>query len=237
MANLKISGEIVDNDTGEFYDYFGIGNYCSPKKVEQALKDNQENGDIVVDIASNGGDVFAGSEIYSMLKATKKNVVVNIVGLAASAASVIAMAGNQVNIAPTAQIMIHQAWSALEGNSDDMEHESQVLNSIDESIVNAYVLKTGQDRNKLLQMMQNETWLNAQQAVDNGFADEIMFVDNKKPQFNNSIGTTVITHEAINKFKNMKLKLASLTETPKKEQKQLAKNILKDKLEILRGVN
>ncbi|MHC3853801.1 head maturation protease, ClpP-related, partial [Streptococcus thermophilus] len=164
--------------------------------------ENDKDEEITLNIASNGGDVFAASEIYTMLKASGKRIVVNVQGLAASAASVISMAGDTVRISPTAQIMIHKASTGIRGNSDDLEHQSAVLNSIDESIALAYEMKTGLKQTELLDLMAKETWLNAKTAVDKGFADEIMFSDDEEVMVTNA------THQlpsksAINKFKNM----------------------------------
>ena len=164
MTKIDIKGDIVDNDTGEFFDYFGMSSVY-PRKVQRAIE-NDEDEEIILDVASNGGDVFSASEIYTMLKSSGKNIVVNIQGLAASAASVISMAGNTVNISPTAQLMIHKVSVIGAGNADDFEHEAKVLNGIDESIASAYELKTGMKQEDLLQMMANETWLNAKEAVD-----------------------------------------------------------------------
>lgn len=201
MTKIDIKGDIVDNDTGEFFDYFGMSSVY-PKKVQQAIE-NDEDEEIILDVASNGGDVFSASEIYTMLKSSGKNIVVNIQGLAASAASVISMAGNTVNISPTAQLMIHKASVIGAGNADDFEHEAKVLNGIDESIASAYELKTGMKQEDLLQMMANETWLNAKEAVDKGFADNIMFSNDEEE----IVVTNSISHlpskQAINKFKNL----------------------------------
>ncbi|MSE09739.1 Clp protease ClpP, partial [Lactobacillus salivarius] len=93
--------------------------------------------------------VFVASEIYSMLKNNKSNVKVNVTGLAASAASVIAMAGDTVSIAPTAQIMIHKAWTRVDGNADDLDHEAGVLSGIDKSIAIAYAFPTGMKQSDL----------------------------------------------------------------------------------------
>lgn len=155
-------------------------------------------------IATDCGDVFAASEIYTMLKASGKRIVVNVQGLAASAASVISMAGDTVRISPTAHIMIHKASTGIVGNSDDLEHQSAVLNSIDESIAMAYEMKTGLKQPELLELMAKETWLNAKTAVDKGFADEIMFFDDDEEE----IMVTNAVHQlpsksAIAKFKNM----------------------------------
>lgn len=199
MGKIDIKGYIVSNDDREFYDFYGMTS-TYPKMVQDAIA-NDEDEEITLNIASNGGDVFAASEIYTMLRDSGKRIVVNIQGLAASAASVISMAGNTVRISPTAHIMIHKASSGFVGNSDDMEHQSVVLNSIDESIALAYEMKTGLKQSELLELMAKETWLNAKTAVDKGFADEIMF-------FEEQIMVTNAVHQmpsksAINKFKNM----------------------------------
>ena len=199
MGKIDIKGYIVSNDDREFYDFYGMTS-TYPKMVQDAIA-NDEDEEITLNIASNGGDVFAASEIYTMLRDSGKRIVVNIQGLAASAASVISMAGNTVRISPTAHIMIHKASSGFVGNSDDMEHQSAVLNSIDESIALAYEMKTGLKQSELLELMAKETWLNAKTAVDKGFADEIMF-------FEEQIMVTNAVHQmpsksAINKFKNM----------------------------------
>lgn len=230
MTKIDIKGDIVDNDTGEFFDYFGMSSVY-PKKVQQAIE-NDEDEEIILDVASNGGDVFSASEIYTMLKSSGKNIVVNIQGLAASAASVISMAGNTVNISPTAQLMIHKASVIGAGNADDFEHEVKVLNGIDESIASAYELKTGMKQEDLLQMMASETWLNAKEAVDKGFADNIMFSNDEDEEI---VVTNSINHipskQAINKFKNLIAK-----EQLKNEKDSQPKISLRDqKLAILRA--
>ncbi|ARW13423.1 Endopeptidase Clp [Lactiplantibacillus plantarum subsp. plantarum] len=172
---VMIKGDIVDDQTAGFYQFFGMP-AVSPSGVADILNDDDDDGDdeaLEVDIASNGGDVFAASEIYTMLKNYAGNVTVNIQGLAASAASVIAMAGDHVNISPTAQIMIHKAWSQPAGNADDLEHEASILNGIDQSIASAYQAKTGMDQADLLQLMANETWLTASDAVDKGLLTKL----------------------------------------------------------------
>lgn len=201
MGKIDIKGDIVSDDVGSFYEWFGMSS-TYPKLVQQAI-DNDQDEEITLNIASNGGDVFAASEIYTILKASGKRIVVNVQGLAASAASVISMAGDTVRISPTAHIMIHKASTRIVGNSDDLEHQSTVLNSIDESIALAYEMKTGLKQPELLDLMAKETWLNAKTAVDKGFADEIMFFNDEE-----EIVVTNATHQipsksAITKFKNM----------------------------------
>ena len=199
MVVIDIKGPIVDSNLGTMYDWFGM-DYTSPSKVNTALV-NSSDEEIILNIASNGGDVFAASEIYTAVKAAQKKVVVNVQGLAASSASFIAMAGDVVNISPTAQIMIHKAWSQGNGNADDLQHEAKVLNGVDESIAAAYELKTGMNQTDILQLMSNETWLTAQDAVDKGFADSIMFVDQNKPIISNSV-ENIPSSDKLNEFMN-----------------------------------
>lgn len=221
MGVIDIKGDVVSNDVGEFYEWFGMSS-TYPSKIQQAIA-NDEDDDITLNIASNGGDVFAASEIYTMLKDSGKAVTVNIQGLAASAASVIAMAGNTVRMSPTSQMMIHKALVSTVGNSDDLEHESGVLNSIDESIAAAYELKTGLNQADILQMMSNETWMNAKVAVDKGFADEIMFNESDdEPTFENAVHQ-LPSKTAINKFKNL------IAKEKLNKQPSQPKNSLRDK--------
>lgn len=226
MGKIDIKGDIVSNDVGEFYEWFGMSS-TYPKQIQQAIL-NDEDNEIVLDVASNGGDVFAASEIYTMLRDSQKNIVVNIQGLAASAASVIAMAGDTVRMSPTSQLMIHKASVSTIGNSYDLEHESEVLNGIDESIAMAYELKTGMKQSDILQLMSNETWMNAKVAVDKGFADEIMFNESDdEPIFENAIHA-LPSKAAINKFKNLIAK-----EKLNKQSSQSTNSVRERKLAIL----
>ena len=226
MGVIDIKSDVVSNDVGEFYEWLGMSS-TYPSKVQRAIA-NDEDDEITLNIASNGGDVFAASEIYTMLKDSKKNIVVNVQGLAASAASVIAMAGNTVRMSPTSQMMIHKALVSTVGNSDDLEHESGVLNSIDESIAAAYELKTGLSQTDILQMMSNETWMNAKVAVDKGFADEIMFNESDdEPTFENAMHA-LPSKAAINKFKNLIAK-----EKLNKQPSQTKNSLREKKLAVL----
>lgn len=168
---MKISGVIVPNDSKWIYDWFDVEATC-PRDVEKALRE----GDREVLINSGGGDVYSGSEIYTLLK--QHGVDVKIVGIAASAASVIAMAGKTVQISPTAQIMIHNVSTTAGGDYRDLRHEAQVLENYNTSIANAYRLRTRLSQEELLGLMNDETWLTAQQALEYGFVDQIMFDDN-----------------------------------------------------------
>lgn len=137
-------------------------------------------GPITIWINSPGGDCIAASQIYSMLIDYKGEVTVKIDGIAASAASVIAMAGTKVVIAPTALIMIHNPSTSANGDHRDMSKTIEVLNEVKESIINAYEIKTGLSRAVLSHMMDAVTWMNANKAIELGFADEILEDEKKK---------------------------------------------------------
>ena len=132
------------------------------------------SGNITVWINSPGGDCVAAAQIYNMLMDYKGDVTVKIDGIAASAASVIAMAGTKVLVSPVSMLMIHNPMTAAFGNSDEMQKAIKMLGSVKDSIINAYEIKTGLSRAKLSHLMDAETWMDANKAVELGFADEIM---------------------------------------------------------------
>ncbi|MCC8044871.1 MAG: Clp protease ClpP [Clostridiales bacterium] len=142
----------------------------------QLFKDelNAGDGDITVWINSPGGDCVAAAQIYNMLMDYKGNVTVKIDGLAASAASVIAMAGTKVLVSPVSMMMIHNPATIAMGNSAEMQKAIAMLDEVKESIMNAYEIKTGLSRTKISHLMDAETWMDANSAVEMGFADEIM---------------------------------------------------------------
>ena len=132
------------------------------------------SGDITVWINSPGGDCVAAAQIYNMLMDYKGNVTVKIDGIAASAASVIAMAGTKVLMSPVSMLMIHNPMTVAFGDSGEMQKAIEMLGSVKDSIINAYEIKTGLSRAKLSHLMDAETWMDANKAVELGFADEIM---------------------------------------------------------------
>ena len=132
------------------------------------------SGNITVWINSPGGDCVAAAQIYNMLMDYKGDVTVKIDGIAASAASVIAMAGTKVLVSPVSMLMIHNPMTAAFGNSEEMQRAIEMLSSVKDSIINAYEIKTGLSRAKLSRLMDAETWMDANKAVELGFADEII---------------------------------------------------------------
>jgi ATP-dependent protease ClpP protease subunit len=176
MKIIDIKGVIVPNDDKRVYEWLELDAVC-PRDVAKVLDTAKPGEAIEVYINSPGGDVYAGSEIYSRLKEYPGTVTVKITGIAASAASVIAMAGDRVLIGPTAQIMIHNAWTVTAGDHNAMEHMAGVLTGTNLSMANSYAIKTGLALVDLLKLMDATTYFTAQEAVRLKFADAIMFSD------------------------------------------------------------
>ena len=144
----------------------------TPQLFKEEL--NSGNGNITVWINSPGGDCVAAAQIYNMLIDYKGDVTVKIDGIAASAASVIAMAGTKVLMSPVSMLMIHNPMTIAFGNKGEMEKAIDMLDEVKESIINAYEIKTGLSRAKLSHLMDSETWMDANKAVELGFADDIL---------------------------------------------------------------
>ncbi|MHB8124658.1 MAG: head maturation protease, ClpP-related [Desulfitobacteriaceae bacterium] len=183
---LRISGEIVDDDIAWLYEWFGI-TAASPNSFRDALAEHKGK-DITVWIDSPGGDVFAGAGMYNALKEHKGKVTVKIDGKAMSAASVIAMAGDEIKMSPVGVLMIHNPLSSVRwGEAKDMRHAADVLDEVKETIVNAYQIKTKRSRNKISQLMDDETWMGARKALSEGFIDEMLYTDQQTdPAIENS---------------------------------------------------
>ena len=144
----------------------------TPKIFRDELMSGE--GDITVWINSPGGDCIAAAQIYNMLLEYKGNVTIKIDGIAASAASVVAMAGNTVIMSPVSMLMIHNPMTMAAGDTTEMKKAISMLTEVKESIINAYELKTGMSRDKIAKLMDAETWMDANKAVELGFADEIL---------------------------------------------------------------
>lgn len=169
---INLKGPLIANNSQEVYDYYGM-EAASAKSIIEKLP--EDNSDIILEVNSNGGLVTVGSEIYTALRNYKGKVTAEITGMAASAASVAVMGADKVVMSPTAQMMVHKAlFNWVAGNSDDLDKASNALKSSDKAIVNAYVAKTGKSEDEIMDLMRNETFMSAQEAVENGFADEVM---------------------------------------------------------------
>jgi len=173
----------------------------TPKAFKEELFAGE--GDITIWINSPGGDCIAASQIYTMLMDYKGSVTVKIDGIAASAASVIAMAGTEVLMAPTALLMIHNPLTIAIGDSEEMQKAIAMLDEVKESIINAYELKTGLTRAKISHLMDAETWMNANKAIELGFVDG-MLGDEKQHResddFAFSFSRRAVTNSLLNKL-------------------------------------
>lgn len=169
---LRLEGPI---DSESFW-----GDEITPQSFRDELY--AEESDITLWLNSPGGNVFAAAEIYTMIRDYPHKVTVKIASIAASAASVIAMAGNTVEMSPTALLMVHDPSTIAMGNARDMEKAIATLNEVKESIINAYMAKTGLSHNRISKLMSDETWLNARKAVELGFADKILFDEKPEPE-------------------------------------------------------
>ena len=160
------------------------------------------DGDITVWINSPGGDTVAAAQIYNMLMDYPGKVTVKIDGIAASAASVIAMAGEKVLVSPVSMMMIHNPSTIAYGDTEEMRKAIEVLNEVKESIINAYEIRTGLSRNKLSRLMDAETWMNANKAIELGFADEILTrtEEMEQPDVSMEFSETQITNSLLSKI-------------------------------------
>lgn len=170
---IEIKGTIVSDAHKEVYVDMGI-EHTAPKDVLDKINLNAAEP-IEIHISSGGGDAYTGFYLYSKLKDYKGKKTVKVLNIAASAASVIAMAGDEILISPVGQIMIHNASTHIAGNQHEMRQMAETLEELAESLVNAYELRTGQPREQLQKWMDEENYFSAHKAVQYGFADEVMY--------------------------------------------------------------
>ncbi len=211
MRTLFLNGEISDE---AWY-----GDEVTPKLFKDELESGI--GPIYVWINSPGGDVFAAAQIYNMLMDYPYDVTVKIDGLAASAASVIAMAGTTVEMSPVAMMMIHNPATIAIGDSEEMKKAVKMLDEVKESIMNAYEIKTGLARDKISELMDAESWFNAKKAVELGFADKILFVEEQEgvtggeTEDDIKVGAVMFSRQAVTNSMLSKL----IPPKPKKEKR------------------
>ena len=179
------------------------------------------SGPLALWINSPGGDVFAAAQIYNMLMDYKDDVTVNIDGIAASAASVIAMAGTTVNMSPVAMMMIHNPMTVAIGDSKEMEKAIAMLSEVKESILNAYEIKTSLSRVQLSHLMDAESWFNAKKALELGFADSILY--EPAPHEEGTVESMMFSRAAVTN--QLLLKLADKNPQPKTPVSQLEKRL------------
>ena len=215
---LMLNGEI-SNETW-------FGDEITPKEFRGELNSGQ--GKVTVWINSPGGDCYAAAQIYNMLMEYSGPVDVHIDGIAASAASVIAMAGNHVAISPVGMMMIHNPATVSIGDEREMKKAMEMLSEVKESIINAYELKTGLPRKQLSNMMNAESWMNAQKALELGFADSILYdgVDEDQEPEGMIFSRAAVTNSLLNKLK---------AQVPKPDNRVDA-SVLNKRLDLIGGM-
>lgn len=201
MKTVTVNGDIICNDLKWVYDWLEYESCCPADIRKAAAELTDESEELRVIINSPGGDVQAGQEIYSILKDIKNPVTINVQSMAASAASMIAMAGDTVKMSPVALLMIHNASTCTSGDYRDMQHTADVLQTVNAAIMQAYIAKTGKTEDELREMMDKETWLTANQCLENGFVDEIIKDEKQSIITNAMIGRLSVTDEMIARVK------------------------------------
>lgn len=173
LKKIQLKGDVVSDRIGQLFDWFDLDSIY-PNKLKQALDDS--NGeDVEVTMTTNGGSVFAGQEIYDLIQSYNGKTILKISGLVASIGTLISCAFDEVLISPVGTFMIHNpTLGEVSGEKSDMEKAAQLLETVESTLVSAYVAKTGLEQSELVEMMANETFMTAQETVDKGFADGLI---------------------------------------------------------------
>ncbi|QCT03824.1 phage protein [Paenibacillus algicola] len=198
---IKLNGPVIGDGSAWLYDWLGIP-YIGASKLSKEL-DAAGGGDVELYINSGGGSVFAGSEVYTLLKEYPGKVSAKITGVAASAASYIALAADDIRMAPLAQFMIHNAAIVTDGDKRAHTGRTNLLAGVDESLINVYMKKSGKTREELADLMDSETWMNAQKAVELGFADGILFEEEELLSTATNSFNGEISSEAMNQIRDI----------------------------------
>lgn len=215
---INVNGDIISNDDKWIYDWLEWDSTC-PNDIKNALATKSENEKLTVLVNSGGGSVMAGQEIYSLLSG-RSDVEIKVQSLAGSAASVIAMA-NHCEISPVAMIMIHNvSMSGASGDYHDMQKNAEILRQMNAALAGAYTAKTGRPQEEILKLMDRETWLTANQALEMGFVDGISTDEKPQNYFLNNINGMRLTDEIRQKV------LVEKAQADKNEK--LKNDILKD---------
>lgn len=222
----------TDTDSGRVLDLNGTiasESWFDDDVTPQLFKDELESkvGDVTVNINSPGGDVFAAAQMYNMLRSHRGKVKVMVDSLAASAASVIAMAGDEVEISPVGMLMIHNPSTVAAGDHNDMQRALDTLNEVKESIINAYQTKTHLSRKELSDLMEHETWMNANMALEKGFVDKISGESSAKSSFfsTKSMDNTVL-NKIVAKFEGEKPEPSKEQEKPVTDEGTKASDLM-----------
>ncbi|WP_409371409.1 head maturation protease, ClpP-related [Lacticaseibacillus paracasei] len=195
---IKINGAITNDDDAPIYrDWFGQA-VVSPSDVIGSLP--ADGSDVTLEITSNGGEVDPATEICNALRSYQGNVTAKVMSNAYSAATIVAMGANKVQMAPGAKMMIHRASSDASGNVNDINKASGMLQTTDNAIADLYATKTGKPADDFIELMDSETWLTADQAIELGLADEKLDFD---APIVNAVGP-IIPHQAVQRIKDLK---------------------------------
>jgi ATP-dependent Clp protease protease subunit len=223
MKKLTIKGAIVSNSEKWIYELLEQ-EHTAPSDILEHLNGVEP---LEIDVNSYGGRVDAGNEIYTALRAYAGHVTVNVI-MAGSAASIIAMSADTVRMSPVGQIMIHNVSMGAAGDYKDMEKAGEILQKANESLANAYIQKTNLPKSKILELMNAETWLTADEAIEKGFADSMMFEDDRVPlnliaNAGHLLAPTIVQKMQSLKNEAKQKQLEETKDTSKKEPKN-AKN-------------
>lgn len=202
MKQYDLNGAIVSNDDAWIYDWFEM-DYISPAKVKSFLTE-AAGDDVVLNINSGGGDLYSGVNIHDMIQAYSGDVEIHVSGIAASAASIIAMAGRCL-MTPASVMMIHNTACQDHGNKRDKINTAGVLGIHDKAIAQLYAQKTGKDMSEIARMMDKETFLDAKTALENGFIDGILTAENTS-RITNAWGNVMIPPAAIERLRALKVR-------------------------------
>jgi len=193
---LVLSGTVMSDDWGKLYAYFGYS-VIYPALVRKALEDNPEGEELVLEINSGGGSVWAGSEIYSVLRNSNVQTRVEVQSLAASAASFLMLGATRIEVSPVAQVMLHRPTVWTSGDDEAHRASLEMLDSVSQSVLNAYAARSAGKRSRedFAELMRKESWLHASQAVEVGLADGILYQDEDSfvltPQVAASVGESL----------------------------------------------
>ena len=200
MREFDVNGVIVSNDDAWIYDWYDMENTC-PKKIKNFLE--EANGEpVVININSGGGDLYAGINIHDKLKAYSGELEIHVTGLAASAASIIAMAGKCL-MSPASTLMIHNVACTDYGNKQAKQKTAKDLAVFDKGIVAVYAAKTGMAEDEIAKMMDKETFIDAKSAVEMGFVDGLLGVESGEKYSNSMLMSSLLPEAVINKTRQM----------------------------------
>lgn len=178
--NPAVQAAASDDQSISVFDPIGYdpwtGDGVTAKRISAALR-AMNGADVTVNINSPGGDMFEGLAIYNLLREYQGNVTVNVIGIAASAASIIAMAGDTIKIGQSAFLMIHNCWVVVAGNKNELREAADTIDPFDKALGSVYSSRTGLDADAISKLMDAETFLAGSAAVDQGFADALLTSD------------------------------------------------------------